>query len=304
MFRRLLSTVAVPVAPLCAAALAYTIYHPPRRRQHRSPEEWLNAEQIRVPIGGGRKHLDAWLCRGAADRVVVVGHGIGLSKSASLRHAEFLYQAGYTVCLFDHRNHGESSPDRAFWGLAARFTADVIAVVDHLRAMPEFADAWFALYGFSFSTFPVSYVPTRGGCRVDAIICDSGPALEIEPLFRDFVRTDALPVPRALRAGPSAPVLARTFAALGTAMLQAPWPPRAEPYADIPMLFLTGAEDSVVPAAGVAAFAELFPGSQLQVFPGTEHLAGLKARGSEYVEVVTTFLDRASRAARAPDADR
>jgi uncharacterized protein len=67
-----------------------------------------------VSIGSGDgKRLHAWLCPGERDAVVVLGHGIGLSASASLPHAALLSQAGYTVCLFDHRNHGASEHDRA-----------------------------------------------------------------------------------------------------------------------------------------------------------------------------------------------
>ncbi|WP_035304784.1 alpha/beta hydrolase [Actinokineospora inagensis] len=291
--RKLLSIAALPVAPFYGAFLAYAIYHPPRKKHHRTPEtEGLDAEHLRVPLPGSGS-LDVWLCRGATDRVVVVGHGIGLSKSASLRHAKFLHAAGYTVCLFDHRNHGSSSRDRAFWKLAHRFTTDVITVVNHVRSLPEYGSARVAVYGFSFSTFPVSYVPTQGGADVDAIICDSGPVLTISPLFRGFVHTGALPIPKALRYGPAGWALGRTFAALGTGMLQSPWPPPVEPYAELPLLFLAGGDDSVVPAAGVSELAGRFPHAELTVLEGTEHLAGLKTHGEKYAAIVLDFLERA-----------
>ncbi|GAA1344265.1 alpha/beta hydrolase [Saccharothrix algeriensis] len=286
----LLSTLLTPYAPLHGAFLSYLIYHPPRRRDRRAPAEvGLTPEDLVVPLPGGGR-LAAWLFRNDPERVVVVGHGIGLSRSASLRHAKFLHEAGYTVVLFDHRNHGRSSQDRAFWKLGHRFTTDVVTVVEHVRALPGHADARFAVYGFSFSTFPVSYVPTRPEARVSAIVCDSGPVVDIPSLFRGFLDTDGIPVPAALRRGPARRALEGTFAALGTGMLQAQWPPPVEPYADTPVLFLAGEDDVVVPAAGVRELARRFPLGQFRSLPGTGHLAGLKTLGDTYSSAVLDFL--------------
>ncbi|MEU3402833.1 alpha/beta fold hydrolase [Streptomyces sp. NPDC006670] len=291
----LLPALAVPAAPVYGALLSYLVYHPPRRPHHKHPRDFgLPLEEVSVPLPGGSRTLHVWLCRGGADRVVVIGHGIGLSKSASLAQAAFLHEAGYTVALFDHRNHGLSDSDKAFWGLSERHTDDVVAVVDHLRGSDGYQDARFAVFGFSFSTFPSLYLLRRPDLPVDAIVCDSGPALELEPLFRNFLRAKGLPVPRPLRSGPSWAVLTAVFSRLGTAMLRAQWPPPAEgAYLDTPVLILAGEDDSIIPVEGARALAARYPRAEIEVLPGTEHLQGMKTDPDRYRTAVLDFLKRA-----------
>lgn len=286
---------ALPVAPLFAAFLSYRVYHPSRRPHHKKPDQFdLPSTELYISLSDHNGQLHVWLCPGGTDRVVVVGHGIGLTKSASLLHAKFLHDAGYTVALFDHRNHGASSQDRALFGLSRRFTADVALVVKHLRAVPEYRDAKYAVYGFSFSTFPVLYVPTRDDCPVDAIICDSGPAMDSRPLFRNFLHTKGVPVPAFFRAHPSRFVVERVFASLGTAMVRTEWPPPADDrYTSTPLLFLAGEKDSIVPPAAVEELAGHYPHAEFKLIHGAEHLQGAKSDPGGYRDSVVDFLKRA-----------
>lgn len=80
--------------------LARKIFHPPRRGNHKQPKEFgLDVEKRRLPFNDAGEELDTWLIPGDDNRVVILGHGIGLSKSASLPHAAFLHEAGYTVLM-------------------------------------------------------------------------------------------------------------------------------------------------------------------------------------------------------------
>ena len=278
---RAAGVVSLPAAPAWGAAMAYAMYHPPRRRHHRDPAEFeLPARETWVPLPGTRTRLHAWLVPGRRmDRVVVISHAMGFTKSASLPHAAFLHRAGYTVCLFDHRNHGASGRDRAPAGLARRFTDDVESVVRHVRALPEHADARFAAYGFSFSAFPHLYVLLRpAAAHVAAVIGDSGPAHRVRALFRNFFAADAIRLPAPFRAGPSRRAVAWACGSLGTAMLQGAWPPPAEgAYLRTPMLFLAGEHDPIVPPAQLAALAAGSPHAEVRVMPRTRHLEGMRA---------------------------
>jgi uncharacterized protein len=289
------AALALPVAPVYGALLAYFVYHPPRRRYHKTPADLgMTSRDVSVPLEGGRRRLHVWLCPGDRDRVVVVGHGLGLSKSASLAQARLLTEAGYTVAMFDHRNHGRSSADRACWRMADRHTDDVIAVVDHLRSMEEYAAARIAVYGFSISTFPSLYMLRKAAeCPVDAIVFDSGPALELTPLFRNFVAAGGLPVPGVLRSGVSRRAVERVCASLSTAMLRAQWPPPVEgAYRTTPLLVLAGGADTMIPAPGIRALAERYPLAEVHELPDTEHLQGIKTHPELYAETVLDFLDR------------
>ncbi|MFD8377913.1 alpha/beta hydrolase [Streptomyces sp. NPDC059679] len=289
------SALALPVAPLYGAFLSYFIYHPPRRPYHKIPADLgLTSTDITVPLGGGGRRLHVWLCAGDPDRVVVLGHGLGLSKSASLAHAKMLHEAGYTVAMFDHRNHGKSSADRACWGMSDRHTDDVVAVVKHVRGMAEYASARIAVYGFSISAFPSFYMLRRDGERpVDAVVFDSGPALELRPLFRNFLAADGLPIPAPLRKGPSRKALEKVASTAAVAMLRVQWPPAATgAYESTPMLFLAGESDTMIPANGVRALAERYPLAEVHTLPDTEHLQGVKTHPEVYAETVLGFLGR------------
>jgi pimeloyl-ACP methyl ester carboxylesterase len=291
----LLPVLAAPAAPVYGAALAYAVYHPPRRSHHRSPADFgLPSRELHVPVPGSRVRLHAWLCPGASpDRVVVIGHGIGLSKSAALAQARFLHEAGYTVCLFDFRNHGASTQDRAWWDMSRRFTADIAAVVRHLHGTGEYARSRFAVYGFSFSSFPVFFSLQQADYPVDAVVCDSGPTLHIDPLFGNFLKTGALPVPRAFAGPPARTLLERSCLAFGNAMLKPRWPPTDPVYDRVPALFLAGADDPVVPVEEVRALADRYSAATVTVLPGVAHLDGMKVAPDDYRRAVLGFLDSA-----------
>ncbi|MFC0598887.1 alpha/beta hydrolase [Streptomyces palmae] len=289
------SALALPVAPLYGAFLSYLVFHPPRKPHHKKPADLgLTSTDVVVPAAGTGRGIHVWLCPGDPDRVVVMGHGLGLSKSASLAQAKMLNEAGYTVALFDHRNHGKSGTDRAGWNMSGRYTDDIIAVVRHIRSTPEHAEARVAVYGFSLSTFGSLYMLRKAeDCPVDAVVFDSGPAAELRPLFRNFIAASGLPLPGALRRGVSGAALRQVFSSVATAMLRADWPPKAAgAYQTTPLLFLAGEEDAIIPAEGVRALAERFPLAEVHTLPGTQHLQGVKTHPERYAETVLEFLGR------------
>jgi pimeloyl-ACP methyl ester carboxylesterase len=283
---------AVPAAPVFAAALSYRLFHPSSHPSRRQPADvGLVAEEVKVPFGANR-FLHAWLCRGDPDRVVVLGHGLGLNKSAVLMHAKVLHSTGFTVCLLDHRNHGRSDRDRSWTSLADRFTADIGAVLRHLRA-EGYDSARFAVFGFSFSTFASLYSLREQDLPVDAVICDSGPAGAVSPLFRNLLEAGAVPLPSVFRHGPAHTVFRAVTSFLATAMLGASWPPPAGGrYESVPMLFLTGERDQIIPVAAVKEFANRYPHSEVHTFPGAAHLGGMKADPSGYAAALIDFLRR------------
>lgn len=293
---RAVSLAALPVAPLYGARLAYLAYHPRRSRERGHPRDFgLPSQELRIPFRS-RKYIHAWLCPGATDRVVVLGHSLGLSKVRSLEHARFLHDAGYTVCLFDHRNHGQSSQDPSWRGLGDRFASDIVSVVTHLRTAGGYGGARVAVYGFSFSCFSSIWALTHRDFEVDAIVCDSGPGHDVAPLLRNFLEAESLPLPGVLRGEPSRSVVTGVLCAVGPIMARASsaqWPPPATgKFARVPLLCMSGELDSVVPPSSVDAFAERFPQAETHVLPGAAHLLGLRTDPERYAHVVLDFLKR------------
>jgi len=103
--------------------------------------------------------LSGWLIKGNSDNVIVQSHfgvqcsrcgytqkGKGLMKNALwtsdirfLEQAKYLVDAGYSVLMYDLRNHGNSSEGTTpwiTWGVEERM--DVIGAVDFVSKRPEY----------------------------------------------------------------------------------------------------------------------------------------------------------------------
>jgi pimeloyl-ACP methyl ester carboxylesterase len=301
---RLAAVLAAPLAPLFGVVVAYLVYHPPQQRRRRAPSAFgLHPVELWITGSSERAGLHAWRLAGDPERVVVVGHGMGLDKSHSLAQAQLLHRAGYTVVLFDFRNHGASFRDHAITRFSRRFNDDLVAVVDQVRAMPEHAHARIAVWGFSFSTFPVLDTLARLGGAVDAVICDSGPTRDLPVIVNSLPRSGLLPVPQVLQTAPARPLWQAVYRRLAMAILDPPadWPPAAQQgMSTTPMLFVVGDHDAVTPVAQVRAVARRYPHAEVLVMPGAGHLRAINIDKDAYAATVLDFLARALKPVSAP----
>lgn len=290
---KLEALVTAPAGPFVGAWLSYQVNHPPRLSPSRKPTaSGLTPHELAIPSGNGK--LDAWLFSGDPSRVVVLGHSIGAEKSRSLSYAIFLVEAGYTVLLFDFRNHGKSFTDRSFSGYSRRFADDLVAAVRHVRAMPEHEGAHCALYGLSMSSFAV--VHSLGRLEgIDAAICDSGPTAHPAQAIRNLLRIGMLPIPAPMRSWPALNLLEFVFRPLTALSMSPPrpWPPSPKaPEYSVPILFVVGDRDTVVSADEVREMAESFPNGKVLLVPGAGHLRSLSADRDLYRATVLEFLAR------------
>lgn len=271
--------------------LAYLLFHPPRRRHHRTPSDvGLTAVEQAVRTGDGLP-LHLWLIPGDGAGTAIVGHGIGLTKSASLRQVALLHELGYHVVAFDHRNHGLSGTDRSRHGLAERYSNDITTAIEAAhRAWPPIRHP-LVVWGFSFSTFPTLHNLRHPTTPISAIICDSGPGLELDTMLRGFLTGGHLPLPALVRRVVQRRSVVEAFTSAAVTMLGTAWPPDPGSTAagTTPMLFLTGATDEIVDPAQVQALASRYPHHQLVPLPAG-HLDGIKQAPQEYAEAVTSFL--------------
>lgn len=277
---------------LTGTALAYLLLHPQRRMPHRTPTDvnislW---EKKLIRTSDGKK-LGCWLLHGDRRKLAVVGHGIGLSKSASLGQAMHLNGQGFTVLMFDHRNHGESSRDLHAMDMARRFTLDVESCVSWLRAEAGGLDSNLVVFGYSFSTFPSVYAASRGLVDLDAIVCDSGPGLTLESLFQGFMGAGKLPRIPGFTSPSSEAALKEATAHAAVKMLGATWPPpsNAGLMSWIPMMFISGRSDPIVETREVQALAKHYPRVQVKVLEGA-HLSTFKEDQDAYLEALSKFL--------------
>ncbi|GAA1866336.1 alpha/beta hydrolase [Myceligenerans crystallogenes] len=293
---------ALPGARRVGETIANRMFSPPRRGHHRRPAEFgLDAAEATCTTPDG-VDLHLWVIEppsggpgdtdgpGGPAGTAIVGHGIGLTKSASLRQAALLHEAGYGVVLYDHRNHGLSGHDAVRPGMADRFTLDIRAAADFAAA--RFGDERPVLaYGFSFSSFPSVYA-LRVESRIGAVVCDSGPASDIPGIVTRFAQAGALPLPRWILANPWGRQVVAACAARATALLAGEWPPPASQGAldRTPMLFVVGAGDAIMAADEVRAMAARYARARCVVLPGG-HLESVKHDPEAYRATLTEFLE-------------
>jgi pimeloyl-ACP methyl ester carboxylesterase len=287
---KIMISLLAPAGRLWGGTIARRLYHPPRRTHHRTPADvGLEYSGVRVRTTDGIE-LDFWVMLGSGTGCAVVGHGIGLSKSASIAQAAILHHLGLTVVMFDHRNHGLSATDPARTGLADRFTVDVRTAVRYARDLVGKAGITL-VWGFSFSCFPSLYLLREPDNGVDALICDSGPAVSLRPLFDGFFDTGILPIPPGLRSGRGRSAMVEQAVRNGTSMLGAQWPPAAElgSLDRTPMLLLGGAQDAIVPVTEMQAIAALYRRARFVEVAGG-HLEAAKRDEHNYRRLVEDFV--------------
>jgi hypothetical protein len=92
--RRVAAVLTMPMAPLFGLLVAYLVYHPPRPLRRRAPSAFgLDPIELWITGSSARARLHAWRCPGDSQRVVVLGHGMGLDKSRTATVLDFLARA-------------------------------------------------------------------------------------------------------------------------------------------------------------------------------------------------------------------
>ena len=177
-----------------------------------SPADFgLDFEDVEFPTSDGVT-LRGWLIKGGTDRVIIQSHfgvqcsragytprGKGMIKMwnediSFLRQARHLIEHGYTVLMFDMRNHGESDPGTCPWvSWGPEEARDVIAAVDYISGQPDYADANIGLLSICMGASATTYaygLGDEGLSRYPAIKA----MMAVQPLhYREFVKAFGIP---------------------------------------------------------------------------------------------------------------
>ena len=155
--------------------------------------------------------LSGWLIRGGRDKVIVQSHfgvqcsrcgytqeGKGMMKNALwtsdihfLDHAKYLVDAGYSILMYDMRNHGSSQQTGwVSWGKDER--KDVVAAIKFVTAHADYRDANIGLLsicmGQGASTFAFGLEPAMKNFK------NLKTMISVQPLTYDyFVKAMGLP---------------------------------------------------------------------------------------------------------------
>jgi pimeloyl-ACP methyl ester carboxylesterase len=141
--------------------IAGSIIHLNRQPVPKNPKDYgMDFENIEFITSDGVT-IKGWLIPGSSHKLIIMTHVGGLTKYGStvsyknltklynqeiefLKTASHLHKDGYSVLMFDFRNHGESDPDpnKGITGVGLEEYKDVLAVLayvdgrDELRNMP------------------------------------------------------------------------------------------------------------------------------------------------------------------------
>ena len=272
---------------------AYKLYHPYRKPQ-KSSDDGHDLQKLRIPSSQGVELDCALLSAEGASHLVLITHEIGSFKESKLKLARWLVSQGYCVLLFDLRNHGSSSRDRALWSMGGRFTDDIESVIKFSRyQLPEIKT--LTLYSYSFSTFSALSILNRELEQPDNIVLDSGPRLILKYLFGDFLdefgRVVGL-VPKFLK-NPALYIFYRTsFQFFGYKMLSATcWPPDLSKLKGR-VLFISNDKDPIFSEEELLSVAGQVSNKEIWVCPDSTHLQAYRSSPKKYQQVLLNFLQQ------------
>lgn len=156
--------------------------------------------------------LSGWLIDGGADKIVIQSHfGVQCSRAGFtpagkgmiklwkndipfLRHAKALVDAGYSVLMYDFRNHGESSPGTCPWvSWGPEEHKDILAAVKFVDSHPVFHNAQIGLLSICMGAAATTYAYGLGDEGL-AAYSNIRALIAVQPLlYPDFVRGLGIP---------------------------------------------------------------------------------------------------------------
>jgi alpha-beta hydrolase superfamily lysophospholipase len=253
----------------------------------------------------GRIALHEW--RAERPRyVALIAHGYGEHARRYAHVAEHLVRHGASVYAPDHLGHGRSEGERALVERVDDMVADLDAVAR--KAAADHPGLPLVLIGHSMGgLIATRYAQQHGGTLAALVL--SGPAVGGNPAIEMLLTMDPIPEipidPSTLSRDPEVgrayaddplvwhgPFKRATLAAMvaaGKASAEGP------SFGALPVLWLHGEDDALVPIAGARPAVERLAGERLEVivYPGARHEVLNETNRDEVLAAVTSFIDRA-----------
>lgn len=156
--------------------------------------------------------LRGWLINGGTEKVIIQSHfGVQCSRAgytpkdkgiikmwkediSFLRQAKYLTDQGYTVLMYDMRNHGESDLGTCPWvSWGPEEGKDVIAAVDFITNHQDYDNASIGLLSFCMGASASTYAYGMGGEGLRAYE-NIKAMIAVQPLhYKEFVKAFGMP---------------------------------------------------------------------------------------------------------------
>lgn len=218
------------------------------------------------------------------NRTVVLAHGyLGNGHDMGLFGEYYYEELGYNIFMPDLRGHGNSSGD--YYGFGWHDRVDILDWIDKLIEMNG-PDTEIVLHGLSMGAATVvmaSGEPLPN--QVKAVIADSAYTSVYELFQYQLDRMFHLPDKPIL---PTMSMVTKLKAGYG--LKEASALEQAEK-AKVPILYISGAADSFVPARMTEELYEATPEAEWQTFPNANHGESIVIHEQAYLERITAFLE-------------
>jgi uncharacterized protein len=246
-----------------------------------TPTEFnLPYEEVWIPVAEGgeqTERIHAWWIPAESERVLLYLHGNGANIGANVDQASRFHQLGFSVLLIDYRGYGKSEGD---FPTENSVYTDAQAAWDYLIQRGSSPDQIF-IYGHSLGGAIAINLATQNPSAAGLIVQSSFTSmrematyaknLEIFPL--DLLLTQRFDSLQKLQANGSS----------GEKPLQ------------MPVLFIHGTADTQVPSVmSEALYAAAPEPKQIWLVPEAGHNNVADVAGSEYLQAVQRFVERAS----------
>jgi len=248
------------------------------------PDLGLAYEEVSFPSRGARPlRLRGWFFPRKATRGTVIAcHGVGANRGDILGHIAIIHDAGFAVLAFDFRGHGESEGHRITFGLGER--EDVLGAWDYLLTRKNVDRE--RIYGFGVSMGAASLLQALPGLPgLRAVVADSSFA-DLPSMVRWQYRWlpgfpgDAMAILTDLFGRPMCGARARDVSPL-----------RSLEEVTIPISFIHGLEDPVIPAVNSERLHEAYGGpKKLRLVTGAGHGGAAEMSTGRYARDLREFF--------------
>lgn len=237
-----------------------------------TPEQMgVRAEDVQIRTADGVR-LHGWFlpASGAARGTVLHLHGNAANVSNHLPLVAWMPARGYNVLMVDYRGFGRSEGTPTLDGIVE----DALAALAYLRARPGVDADRVVVFGQSIGGATALRMLGRDAAGVRLAVIDSS-----FPSYRGIARD-------ATAGSALAPLASLAVVSLPG---ESKDPVAALAKIEVPLIFMHGTRDSVIPHENSDALHAAKPGSRLWKIPGGEHIAALGVPGpwrEKFVEAI------------------
>ena len=256
---------------------------PPERRLTDTPADYgSDFIDVEFPSRDGLMLRGWWMDGEEAKATLIFGHGLFRSRREGLERGSVLNKSGFSVLLFDFRNHGKSDPTSTSLGFLERL--DVLGAYDFLKEKRE--RRRFVLLGVSMGAVAVIHAAGDFQQDLEAIIADS-PFQSLNETVAHHAGMLTLPsFPFANLFKWNLTRIAQ-YEAEDLNTLEA-----LRRLDEIPVLLIYGKEDRRLPPSGIQNIFDAIPSAnkELVVFENATHGAAYRVNPTLYLNTVLEFL--------------